>query len=229
VDPAQLISVVPLISSERFQPYLDKCNNDAAQALRLYTWNIEISAALLGPIHVLEVAMRNAMHHQMSMHFGCESWWTHPDAQLTRALSTQIESLAGKSVRSARRNGREAGAGDLVAILGLSFWIGLLGKGGLLQFETRYWQPILRQAFPNYSGSRADIFKDFDFVRMLRNRLAHHESVFGRHLQADYLTIHRLTHYIDDDAARFLDSQSRVAEVLAKRERVVQFGYTSSF
>lgn len=229
MDPAQLISVVPLISPERFQPYLDLCSQDAAKAIRLYTWNIEISAALLGPIHVLEVAMRNSMHQQMSAYFGVEAWWTHSNVQLTRELSLQIESHSAKSIRSARRNGRAASAGDLVAILGLSFWIGLLGKGGLLQFETRYWQPILRQAFPNYSGSRADIYKDFDFVRMLRNRVAHHEPVFGRHLHADYLTIHRLTNYIDVEAARFLDSQSRVMEVLAKQERVVEFGYASSF
>jgi len=200
-----------------------------AQALRLYTWNVEVAAAFLGPLHLLEIGMRNSMHFQLSHFFEREDWWLHPEAPLSRTLQLQIERTHSSSIRTARRHGRTPHADDMVPGFGFSFWISMLSSGGKLQFETRYWQPILRHAFPHFHGSRKELFPQFDFLRTFRNRIAHHEPIFHRHLASDYESILRVSQYIDPALAVFIDSQSRVPEVLAKRARVVEQGYSSSF
>lgn len=229
MDPAQLSSIIPLISTARISTYLEACEGDQRMAMRLYAWNMEVSAALLGPLHILEVTMRNSMHQHLSLHFGAENWWDSSRIDLGQHLTTQIRTIHSRKILHARKAGGLPDPNDIVALLGFSFWISLLGKGGKSQFETQLWQPCLRHAFPRFDGTRKELYVQFDYLRSLRNRLAHHEPVFMRHLLADYQSIIALTSTIDETAALFIDSQSRVISVIDKRERAVSLGYQTGF
>ena len=60
MDVTNLTSLPGLVSTDRFETYLEAVSRDSDRALRLYCWNIEASGAWWGPFHVLEVAVRNS-------------------------------------------------------------------------------------------------------------------------------------------------------------------------
>lgn len=234
MDPAQIPALPGLIAAPRLAPYLSACAGNAAQAARLYTWNITVSAAFWGPMHALEVVLRNALNEQLVAHFSQREWWTHPRAGLNRPMTGQRDHAITDAAKAAQRRGRAPVADDVVAALSFGFWTGLLGSGSQrsaphLQYETRYWQPALARAFPNYTGRRAALHTRLDYLRVFRNRLAHHEPVFSRHLQADHDTIVDVARLIHVDAATYIDSQSRVPQVLADRNSAVGTGQGTSF
>ncbi|XVQ83855.1 hypothetical protein ACQP2K_34245 [Microbispora siamensis] len=106
----------------------------------------------------------------------------------------------------------------MVAELSFGFWVGLLGRGGHNRYEMRLWWPALRYAFPGYNGPRRALHQDLDHLRTLRNRIAHHEPVFRRHLAADAATVERVVRYICPVTAEWLREHSRLEEVLRARQ-----------
>ena len=54
------------VSPERLSTYLTAAGGDRKRALQLYTWNTEMSAAFYGPLQGLEIALRNAIHQQLT-------------------------------------------------------------------------------------------------------------------------------------------------------------------
>lgn len=201
-------------SAERLTPYQDACAGDLAAALRLYAWNIEISAGLYGPLCCLEIALRNAMHGQLVILFGRSDWW---EAPTTRLHKVAVRKVADAQEELTRRR-KALTPGRMVAELPFGFWVSLLGYGN--DYETRLWRPALSRAFPNYQGLRKRLHRDLDYVRMLRNRIAHHEAIYERHLAADYETIMRLIGYICPETAAWVARHDRVRAVLARRADV---------
>lgn len=87
----------------------------------------------------------------------------------------------------------------------------------------------MRHAFPNFVGPRGRLQETVNAVRLFRNRIAHHEPIFGRNLVRDHDRIVRIGGYIHASCASYIDSHSRVAEVLGRRKRAVDFGYSTRF
>lgn len=198
-------------------------SNDPKKAIRLYTWNIEVSAALWGSLHAIEIGLRNALHERMCLHFGRPDWWSATSLDL---MFDQRDQLA-RAVDKLRRRRPGHLPGHVVAELTFGFWIGLLGKGR--DYEKRLWTPALRRAFPNYRGSRGDLYAAFDSVRLLRNRIAHHEPVFGRSLRDDHRAMLILAAYIDTDLGRYIAGSSRFHLVMSKRFESVRTGELAGF
>ncbi len=69
------------LSLECLGTYLAASGGDQVQALRLYTWNTAVSAAFYGPLQGLEIALRNAIHTQLSHKYG-PFWFDNPDTGL---------------------------------------------------------------------------------------------------------------------------------------------------
>lgn len=229
MDPANLSALPPAISPERLAPYISQVHGDHDRALRLYTWNIEIAAAFWGPLHVVEVAFRNAVHNQMTQRFARADWWHHPNVHLHAAMTDQLTIAESKAQDNAKRRRRPRVAGDVVAELSFGFWSGFLGRGGPQQYETRYWQPFLHRAFPSYSGPRGPLHRQLENVRLFRNRVAHHEPIFNRHLQADHQTILRLAGYLHPDIQIYIGANSRVPPSLKRRDTCTATGTDASF
>jgi len=66
-DPAGL-DLERIVSRAKLAPILAYSKSEA-EAKRLYIWNIELSECFLGPIAVVEVAMRNAMNNAICDRF----------------------------------------------------------------------------------------------------------------------------------------------------------------
>ena len=229
VDPAGLAGLPRLISTPRLSPYVVACGGDTSEAVRLYTWNVEASAAFWGCVHALEVGLRNRMHDKLVLRFRRQDWWNTPGLRLHRVTQDQLRSGQIAAAKVAKKSSRPVVPDDVVAALSFGFWSGILGPGGVSQYETQFWQPALRRAFPGYVGTRKALHKELESLRFFRNRLAHHEPIFARHLAADLESILRVAGYMSADLAKYIDSHNTVHETLARRQRAVSLGYATRF
>lgn len=206
------------LSPERMATYLAAVSGDREKALRLYTWNTAASAAFYGPLQGLEVALRNAMHQRLAGIFG-SNWYDNPTCTLDVGARERVDAAK----RNLVRDGYSADPPHVVAALAFGFWVSLLGRGGRTagpgspraNYDMSLWRPALYRAFPNVRKPRADVHRPLDFLRTLRNRIAHHEPIFGRHLAADYNHILEVTGWICVDTRNWIAHHSRVLDILA--------------
>jgi hypothetical protein len=206
------------ISEARLQPFLRACGGDRTLALRLYAWDGEAARALQGPLRDLEVSLRNVLHRQLGGRYGRVDWWNTQRAKPNQWAMDKIHD-AEDDLGERRRS---CGPDDIVAQLPFGFWVGLLGKGGKGgNYEMRYWNPSLRHCFRAHQGGRVVLHKKFEYMRTLRNRIAHHERIFHRHLDEDFASALTLMRYLSPEMAALHDKYSQVPEVLARRARVL--------
>lgn len=69
---------------------------------------------------------------------------------------------------------------QVIAQLTMHFWKRLFSD----QYEAMLWKRGLRKIFPNKTLSRADVASQLEVIYEMRNRLAHHEPVYGSRLDA---------------------------------------------
>lgn len=189
-----------------FAPYLAAQGGVQAQGLRLYTWNVEASAALLGAYAALEVGLRNAMHDQLSTSFGRPDWW-----QAAALSANDLDQVDEAAAYLDRRKGPGTwGPGHVVAELKTSFWEGLLVN----RFHAALWNQHLEHAFPNYSGRRSDLRSRIERLRLLRNRATHHEPIFARDLNIDHQYMCELASFVAADLRLWIASHSRLPGVI---------------
>jgi hypothetical protein len=110
-----------LIGTERFSTFLSAAGGSHEAAVRLYSWNMDASASLWGDLHVLEIVLRNGLHHRLARLFNRPDWW---NADVLRGRDRRPVDDAIAAIR--RRHPRGWTAGQVVAELGFGFWIGLL-------------------------------------------------------------------------------------------------------
>lgn len=69
---------------------------------------------------------------------------------------------------------------QVIAQLTMHFWKRLFSD----QYEAMLWKRGLRKVFPNKALARADVASQLEVIYEIRNRLAHHEPVYGSRLDA---------------------------------------------
>lgn len=178
-----------VISAPRFATYLRAAGNDPAKALTLYQWNLDISAALITPLHICEVAIRNGVAEAIAMVHG-ENWpWSEGFLISLPVPKRGRDYNPAKNLRSvASQHGT---AGKVVAELKFAFWERLFTKGQ----DDRLWKPYFRECFPGapdeppVSKLRQTAHENLVTIRRLRNRIAHHEPIFSRNIAEEYAHI----------------------------------------
>ena len=206
------------LSPERMSTYLIATKDNREKAVRLYTWNIAVSAAFYGSLQGLEVALRNAMHVQLAAQYGL-AWYDNHDAGLDRG---GLERIASAKARL-RSNRHTVEAPRIVASLSLGFWVSLLGSGGRIDdsgrkanYEMTLWRPALRKAFPHRNPlTRKQVHGPLSSLRTLRNRIAHHEPIFARNLNKDHQSILDVSGWISPGTRIWIKHHSRVTGLLA--------------
>jgi hypothetical protein len=173
-----------------------------------------------------EPAVRRAIQHQLSTGhapadeyspraqvelLGRADWWDAPEANLHFAAQQKINDARGQLRRQAIPNTPE----EIVNELPFGFWVGLLGSGN--RYDQRFWRTTLHRAFPHYRGRRRVLHQQLDYLRVLRNKIAHHSPIHHRHLQADHETIVEVLGYIDRGLADLVRRYSPVDAVLNRR------------
>lgn len=211
-NAAVIAALEAILSTDRLTSYLQETNGGKEAALRLYAWNTTISAAFYGPLQGLEVALRNALHRELTTTFGA-AWYDHLNSTLAGKELNRI----GEAKATLVRNRKSVDPPHMVAELPFGFWIALLGPGPQGLYHNRLWIPALHKAFPHTKQPRREIHRPLDHLRLLRNRIAHHEPIFRRHLAADYDTILRVVQWISPETATWIDHHATVRAILAER------------
>jgi hypothetical protein len=69
--------------------------------------------------------------------------------------------------------------GQVISQTTLSFWKRLYSG----EYDSTLWKPSLKRAFPNKSLSRSEVSTALEAIYATRNRVAHHEPVYGQRLE----------------------------------------------
>jgi hypothetical protein len=164
-SPQLLKEIERAVSRERLKRYLAATSQDLDRAIFLYEQNVALSEMTFGLLHGLEVAVRNSMHDQLSVHFNTPYWFN------SAPLSNYSKDKITAAVRDA--GGPHASPGKVVAELMFGFWTDLAAQ----RYHWALWQPCLSTAFPNVKVARPVIHRRLEDIRWLRNRIAHHEPI----------------------------------------------------
>lgn len=238
--PDVITDVQQLLSTPRLAPYRQATGGDLADALTLYTLNVQISAAFYESLHYFEVGLRNRLDQQLTAwaatldpappaSAGSRDSTQAPGGRRDAALgptpagelpwyrhpqvplSLNARRKVMTAIRAATRDGREELPGRVVAELTFGFWWSLLAE----EYNRSLWQPCLREAFTQVRRQR--LHSAIDDLRQLRNRIAHHEPIHSRDLHSDYTQLLDTAGRVTPRLHWLIDKTSRVPALLPAR------------
>lgn len=199
------------LTAARFDPYLAEAAGDHAHAVALYVWNAQVSAACFETLHHTEVLLRNTIDAQFAPVIAAaapaETW-----LEDRTILNADSRKRVGETIARIRKDHKTPTRGRVVAGLSFGFWRAL--------FDRKYhalWDTHLHRAFPHGSGNRSEIASLMSRLVPFRNRVAHHETIIRRPVNNHYEEMLELAELIDPDARTWIESVSRVPEVLKQR------------
>lgn len=203
------VDAVEHISHPRLKRYLDAANGNTDKALDLYEWNEAISGALFQSISGLEVALRNALHTQLTVWCAndAEQWYEDPKGVFTNKSK---EALAAAVAKATTGNGPPT-PGQVVSQITFGFWRFLFTAA----YQETLWVPCLRFALKG--AKRKDISDWTTDLHTTRNRIAHHEAIYQFPLEDQYESLIKLAEYVHPRLGWWIDSRSRVPALLAQR------------
>ncbi len=194
------------ISLERFARYLAWAEGDRVRALELYTLNTQVSETLYTPLQMLEVALRNRVHAVLSDAYN-DRWF---DDQALITLPNQREQI-DKIYQDLTKERKEPNPGRIVAMLTFSFWTSMLSP----EYEV-LWQKTLHRIARKENGkglSRKEISRLLMPLRLLRNRIAHHEPILYWNLPKHHENILQVTEWLSPIAAEWCRIHSRFVTI----------------
>lgn len=194
------------LSFERFSRYLKWAGQDRQRAVELYTLNALVSESFYVPLEMLEVTLRNRIHRVMSDIAG-ETWFFDESRLAIARQHGQVRD-AGDELR---QGGKDITPGRLVAALPFSFWTSMVSPA----YETAWQQGLHRIArTPEDKGLRRKEFsRPLHTLRVLRNRIAHHEPILEWNLPKHHDNILMLTGWLSPAAAAWCRQHSRFPSV----------------
>ena len=190
------------VSQARLGRYETRACGDPTQALQLYIWNTALSEALYGPMQGLEITLRNKMNNEFTNRFG-PHWYD----MRAMGLANRHRDHVMCAKQSLQLQGKPLDPPRVVAELNFGFWVGLYGR----QYENHLWRPVLRKIFINAPSPllRKDTHQVLDDLRLLRNRIAHHEPILHRPLLREYRLILAVIGWLCSSTAAWVRHYSR--------------------
>ncbi len=155
---------------------------DDPKAIALYAWNAQVSAAMLAPLHICEVVVRNAVADALDSVYG-------PNWPWVPVFRGSLPRQGGYSPRSDldKVASQQPTTGKVIPELKFAFWEHMFTK----RHDIRLWNGHIKRVFPEHPPSmtvrdlRKRIYQDLGVLRSLRNRIAHHEPIFTRNLSGE--------------------------------------------
>lgn len=191
-------AAIKAISVDRFGPYLRAASGNEANGLELYHWNMRVSAALYESLHILEIALRNAIDEQLSAwnqtqtdrttgQLRSPDWLLDPAPLLRRIVrQDKIDEATDRAVKHIRRR-RVANQHqlrpvhcDVLAQMSFGTWRFVLkaptgrrpDPGSVL-----LWRDVFPNAFPAMTRQPGALVSDVVRIYEARNRIAHLEPM----------------------------------------------------
>lgn len=214
------------VSNPRLSRYRPPNGSDLEMAVN-YFWNIELSEALYPSLAALEVTLRSGIHEALTSREGTDMWFRGllEPGQLKMYATAYLALLN-------RLKGRHPTSGQIVAELTFGFWTTLLSQPYHQNLWVQQRAALIRAVFPHLPpvpNNRHFIHLRYNNLRILRNRVMHHEPIWSRHnlLQEWQHTIEAIgwispvtresVLLIDHFDDTFLNGQSRIETALRQR------------
>ena len=184
-------------------------------ALALYAWNAQVAAAMLGPLHICEVVIRNAVADAIAAVYGAQWPWS---ASFVRSLPNPPH---GYQARQDLRNvsAGKISVGKVIPELKFVFWQTLFTQ----RFDHRLWQPHLKTVLPYLDTAKSIpelrrlIYTELEQLRKLRNRIAHHEPIFQRNLSDDLQKAYELIALRCPVTALWMDGNQQAKQFISNK------------
>lgn len=203
-------SMIGALSVERLEVYGSNIDDDRLRLAR-YLLNLALCESLYSPLQFCEIALRNAVHQDLTRRLGTEAWFQDPRFVLTDWARGEVTKAQDK-ITLARK---PVTPGRVVAELQLGFWTSL--------FEAHYEQNTsflpkgIKGVFPHLPKSqhnRKDLKAKLEEIRTLRNRVFHHERiVHWTDLDAKHALILETIGWINPDLVDLARDLDRFAAV----------------
>lgn len=212
---ATSLSVRQALSPPRVSTYLHALKDRPPQldkALELYVWNGQLGAALMTPIAVCEVVIRNAVDDALTALHGA-NWPWDPGFYLS------LPQRGREALNDARNKPSSTSTGKVIAELSFGFWENMFRAS----FDAALWTPHLTRVLPNlampvYLG-RGHVHAELIKLRKLRNRIAHHEPLLKLNVPQTMNDLQALIALRCQDTAAWMAQTNDLTALLAARPR----------
>lgn len=189
--------------------------DEDSRAIALYAWNAQISAALLAPLHICEVVIRNAATDALEADYGPRWPWE-------RTFVLSLPDPSG-SYYSSRRDlksvaAKQPSTGKVIPELKFVFWQEMF----TYRHDVRLWSTHIKRIFPSHDPAstvvslRKAIYSDLEAIRRLRNRIAHHEPIFTRKLKEDLERMVRLVEQRSPLVASWMTGNQNASRLISQ-------------
>jgi hypothetical protein len=172
MNPTFFHRIESIIHSERLDAYRSD-GADTTSTLARYLLNMALSEALYPALQLAEIALRNAVHRELSARCGTDAWYDSASARLTPWQQDKVSEIKTSLLK--RR--KPLTPGRVVAELNLGFWTGFFNHS---HARTGIGTHLAKHAFPHAPTSaqyQARLDKRWLDIRDLRNRVFHHERI----------------------------------------------------
>jgi hypothetical protein len=191
-----------------------------SEAVELYKWDADLSAAFWIDLGHLEVALRNAMSRQLQQRHSTlklpGSWLDDPTGELGRDLSGEGKHKHPylKIVEARGRvaeNHKDVTAAQIVSETSFGLWHQLMSAK-----QTNLW-PDLARVFPHAPNRRRETVADpVGRLRDLRNRIGHHHQIWTHKCQDRHGDLLLVCEYLDEDLRKWVEEVSLVPQLLCE-------------
>jgi len=198
-----------IFSEERLKPYYEKLQ-DHEKVGNLYKLNIQLSEAFYTSLSVIEITLRNVIHHSCKRYFNDEFWFKNclPEELVKQVIDTENKI---KNIYKTPTSGR------IVSELTFGFWTMLFNR----KYAPLLWKP-LHQVFihsPHSLRRRAEISPRLNSIRIFRNRIYHYEPIIWNLdvLKHQHNTIIEILNWLDLDIVKWINDIDRLPELLKNK------------
>lgn len=205
--PAILKKLETALSSPRLAPYLASTEGDLNKAIKLHLWNAQLGETLHTPIQSFELLFRNALNNNLTSDFGL-TWYDELFEDFEINFQHQIHAAKDQLAKQGRMPLR---ASAVIAQFSFGTWVNLLHS----RYDRLLWKVCLHRAFPNRPQifSRRLAKESLENIRILRNRIFHHEPIYKRRLDKDLDLLIDIARWLCPDTAQWIRYHTRFDQV----------------
>jgi hypothetical protein len=167
-----LASLRKALSEARLAGFSGPGEYDDLAVISRYAWNLALCRALYPALQAVEVALRNRIYAAVATFQG-SLWLT------SELLAPPEQDSVAQAVERLKAARKPPEPDRLVAELNFGFWASLF----LARYEQVLWPKYLRVSFPEAPARervRRTLCHRLDRIRILRNRVFHHEPIWHR-------------------------------------------------
>ncbi len=196
--------VVQALSPTRLTPYMALSGRDT-DTLKSYVQNIALSVALYPTLQQFEVVFRNQIEKILIADFGVQWFSNHT---FLRNLDQWANQELTKTLNKIGRTHSQTTSALVVAECTFGFWTSFLEARN----NQIIWFKHDRTIFPFATRKQRNIQvirREFDAIRKLRNRIAHHEPIRDDpNLQTKYQSVVRLLNWMNPHVALWMQKNN---------------------